>query len=152
VANTITVTPTFSTAGGFNLTPVNPLTLQFTVPSSPPQLSGVAITQVSEAGITLQISGLVTSRSLSSLEFTFVGQPNFNLANATLKSDISSLATNWFQSANSDQSGGQFSIVVPFAFASSSTGVTNTVAAIQSVSVTASNGQGTSGAVSTQIP
>jgi hypothetical protein len=151
IANTITVTPSFSTAVGYSLTPANPATLQFTVPSSAPQLSSMLITQTAANGFTLQIAGVVTSRSLTTLNFTFTAQSQFNIANTALPVDVSTVATNWFQSNASAGFGGQFLILVPFSLATASTSVTATLPAIQSVSVTATNEKGTSNPVTTQF-
>jgi hypothetical protein len=151
VANTITVTPAFTTTGGFVLTPSNPGTLQFTVPSSAPQLSNVTIAQTNANGFTLQVTGVVTSRSLTSFEFTFTPvAAKFNIANTKVVVDISSTASNWFQSTASIPSGGQFVVIVPFTLTTTTSGIT-TLPAIQSVSVTATNPQGTSNAVTTQF-
>ena len=151
VANTITISPTFTTTGGFDLTPSNPPTLQFTVPSSAPQLSNVTVAQTAPTGFTLQIAGVATSRSLTTMEFTFTAQAKFNIANTKVTVSLASIAANWFQGNGSAPFGGQFLISVPFNLTSDTAGVANSLPAIQSVSVIATNEQGTSNVVTTQF-
>jgi hypothetical protein len=151
VANTITVTPSFATASGYNLTPANVHTVQFVVPSSAPQLSAVNITQTSQSGFTLQVTGVVTSLALTSLEFDFTAVSGFNLSSSKVVVNVSSTAAAWFQSSSSTSFGGQFFVTVPFSLASSVTSTTSSLTAIQSVTVTATNPLGTSNGVSTQF-
>ena len=157
IANTITINPTFS-FGAFSLTPTNAPALQFNVSAAAPQLSNVVITQTSATGFTLQISGVSTSRSLSTLNFTFTPVSTYSLSQSNVTVDVSSVSNNWFQSSASNAFGGQFVITAPFTMTtgsssttSSSSSTTSGVLAIQSVSVTVANAQGTSNSVSTQF-
>lgn len=162
VANTITITPAFN-YGGFSLTPNNAPTLQFTVPPAAPQLSNVIISQIGNSGFTLQIAGVATARNLTKLNLTFTAAANYTLAQSSMTVDVTSVATNWFQSGASNSFGGQFVVTVPFTLtsnvapptstssSSSTSTTTNALFPIQSVSVTAANAQGTSNSVSTQF-
>jgi hypothetical protein len=154
IANSITLKPTF-VFGAFDLTPTNAPTLQFTVPAAAPQLSNVVITQTSATGFTLQIAGVSTSRSLMTLNFTFTAASSYTLSQTSLPVDVSSVSNNWFQSGASNTFGGQFVITAPFTLTTGSTTATSatnpSLLALQSVSVTAVNAQGTSNSVSTQF-
>jgi hypothetical protein len=151
VSGTITITPSFTTSGDYSLTPANPVTLQFTIPPAAPQLLNIQLSQSSATGFTLQVIGIATSRTLSQLNFVFTPEPDFNLVGTTASIDVSAASALWFQSAASQPFGSQFIISVPFNLAVSNKNVLNSLAAIQAVSVTATNSLGTSNSVSTQL-
>jgi len=151
VSGTITITPSFTTSGDYSLTPANPVTLQFTIPAAAPQLLNIQLSQSSATGFTLQVIGIATSRTLSQLNFVFTPEPDFNLVGTTASIDVSAASALWFQSAASQPFGSQFIISVPFNLAVSNKNVLNSLAAIQAVSVTATNSLGTSNSVSTQL-
>ncbi|MEP6714490.1 MAG: choice-of-anchor D domain-containing protein [Terriglobia bacterium] len=149
VSGTITLTPTFA-SNGIDLTPASPPTVRLTVPAAAPQLVGAQLIATAANGFTVQTTGVATSRKLTKLHFTFTAAPKFNLASAQVLVDVTSLATSWFQSAQSTPFGGQFLITVPFTLTSSESGGV-TAGTLQSVSVTIDNDLGTSNAVTAQL-
>jgi hypothetical protein len=150
-SGTITLVPSFQTAGGGQLTPANPPTLQLVVPAVAPQLTGAQIVAETAASITLAISGVTNSQNLSHMDFTFTPTANYSLSSTTLSIPVSGVASAWFQSAAGQGFGGQFTATVPFALTTSNTSLKTPLSAIASISVTATNAQGTSGPVTVLV-
>ncbi len=71
VAGTITLTPSFATESGINLTPSNPPVLALTVPQGAPRLLSVALSSKTSSAITLLVSGYATNRSVTQMDFQF---------------------------------------------------------------------------------
>lgn len=151
VANTITLTPTFTTAAGISLTPSNPTTLQFTVPSGAPVLISAAVTANGSNSIVLSISGYSTTRSLTTLNAQFTAAAGFTLSATQVSVDLTQAAAAWFDTTASQGFGGQFTVTVPFTFSGTPPNGTALVQTIASVSVTISNAVGTSNAVTTPV-
>lgn len=147
-AGTITVTPSFATATGLDITPPNANTVTFTVPASAPQLLTIQVTNVTQASFSVGITGLTTTHSLRTLTYQFT--PTGNGKSSSYSIDVSADATRWFNSAASQPFGGQFSVSIPFTIPNPSTTALST-ASLKSISVTAVNAQGTSTAVSHTI-
>jgi hypothetical protein len=150
VAGGITITPTFATTTGLNLTPANPTQLQLTVPSLAPVLLTASISSQSATGFVVTLNGYVTSLSVSSLSFTFSVKSGAPKTTSTVSLDVSQASAAWFGSSASTSSGGQFSIAVPFTLQAPTSA--NAATALQSVSATATNGLGVSNPVSTPFP
>ena len=147
-ASTITISPTFSTSAGLDITPPASPTTVLTVAASPPQLLRIQITNVTQVSFTVGVTGFSTTRSLSTLKFDFTPAGGGKIAPYTL--DVAASAGLWYNSSASAPFGGQFSVAVPFSITNPSTTELAT-RVIQSVSVTATNGQGTSNAVSLTV-
>jgi hypothetical protein len=150
VAGGITITPTFATTTGLNLTPANPTNLQLTVPSLAPVLQTVAISTASSTGFTVVVSGYVTSLSVTTLNFTFTAASGVKTTTSTFSLDVSSASSLWFSSAAAAAFGGQFSIAIPFTL--QALGGADAATALQSVAVTATNSVGTSNSVNAPFP
>ena len=89
------------------------------------------------SGFELAITGFSTPRSLTQATFLFTAAQGANLQTSTLTSTLGTAATSWFQSPTGTSLGGQFRLSMPFT-------VQGEVTAIQSVSVTLTNGEGSS--------
>ena len=151
VASTITLTPTFTNASGVDLTPADPTTLQFTVPSAAPVLLAGAETASSANSIVLSFTGFTTTRTLTKLDVQFTAAPGFTLTSPQVSVDLRQAATIWFESTGSQGFGGQFTVTVPFTF-SGTVGTGQTlVQAIASFSATISNESGASNSVTSPI-
>ena len=150
VAGSITITPTFATTTGLSLTPANPTVLQLTVPSQAPVLLSAAISNETATGFVVTINGYVTARSVTSLGFTFSIASGVNSTTSTFSLDVSQASAIWFSGSASAEFGGQFSIAVPFTL--QALGGANAATALQSISVTATNGSGVSNPVSATFP
>lgn len=148
VASTIKLTPFFATeAGGVDLTPASPATLQFTVPSSAPVLiAGVEATS-SPAGVVLNFTGFATTRTLTTLNVQFTAAPGFSLTTTQVTVDLHEAALLWFQSTNSQGFGGEFTVSVPFNFSGTPPKGKTLLQGIASFSATVSNEVGASNSV-----
>ncbi len=151
VAETITLTPSFTTSGGVDVTPASPSTLQFTVASLAPFLENLQITNETTSSFTLVIVGYSTIRSLGSLNVTFNPASGFNLATSTFTTDLSSVAGLWFQSAASQAFGGQFEVTLPVTLTGSVGNGKTLLQAISSISATISNSVGTSSSLQANL-
>jgi len=151
VAESVTLTPAFTTAGGVSVTPSSPTTLQFSIPSSAPVLLSAQATGQSSNSFNLVVIGYSTTRSLTSLNVTFTPAAGFNIGTSQLTVDLSQVSSGWFQGSGSAAFGGQFSVTMPFTL----TGPTKTgqtlLQSLASVAATVSNGTGTSNSVQANL-
>ena len=148
VAGTITLTPSFATqAGNVDLTPNAPPSLQLTVASAAPALMALQLTNLSNTGFTIQVTGFATTRSLNSFAVQFTTASGFSMPSSQFSVDVSQISTLWFQSTASQTYGGQFTLSIPFSFQGSLPSGKSIVNVITSASVTMSNGTGTSNSV-----
>ncbi len=151
VAGTITLTPSFATESGINLTPSNPPVLALTVPQGAPRLLSVALSSKTSSAITLLVSGYATNRSVTQMDFQFtaVSGENLGTTRLTLNAEPSFLA--WYQSTASQQYGSLFTATVPFTLQGDVKNVSNVADAIQSISVTLSNRLGSSSTLTVSL-
>lgn len=153
VAGTLSLSPTFVTDGGINLTPARPDTLNLTVAPAAPRLLSVAIASRTGNVLTLLVTGYATSRSVTQMElaFTPVSGETLTTQRLTLNAEAAFLA--WYQSQPSAQFGSLFSATVPLTLSGevNATTFTSLIDAIQSVAVTISNRQGASQPVSLNL-
>lgn len=150
VASTIRFTPAFTTQSGVSLTPDPVVTHQITVPALAPRLLTFNVASRSQTSLTLAVSGFATTRSVSRLEFRFTPAADFNVPSTTVTVNVQADADAWFRGTSSQAFGGQFTMQVPFTLTSDQAN-TNPVNAIRSVSVTATNGLGTSNSMSVDV-
>lgn len=153
VASTFTLTPSFSTQQGVDLTPSSPATLVVTLPASAPNLLGIQVAAQGNTSLTLQIFGVTTLRSLTKLDIHFTAAAGFNVPDLSFTLDLASPSLLWFSSTASQAFGGQFALNLPFVLATSDTGTAATppVQALQSVSATVSSSAGDSNTVSLNL-
>ena len=151
VAGNILITPTFQTRDGLSLTPSAPEGLNLAVTRSVPKLLGGNLGARTLNSITLNFTGYTTTRSLHQLDLQLNAKAGVRLDNSHLTVDLQSPATVWFQSTNSEQFGGLYSISVPILLTGGSTTEDQT-AHIQSVDITISNELGDSNKVSVALP
>jgi hypothetical protein len=144
VAETVTLTPSFATSAGVDVTPFPAPSLQFTVASAAPALVSLQVTGQTANSLILLIIGYSTPRNLSSLSVTFNPASGFKLGTTQFTMDLSQVGTFWFASTASQAFGGQFEISVPFTLTGKVPTGTTLLQTIASVSVTVSNSVGTS--------
>src|SRR6202041_2399110 len=111
---TITLTPSFTTSGGVDITPASLSTQQFTVASLAPVLENLQVTNETASSFTLVIDGYSTTRSLNSLNVKFTPNSGYSLTTSQFTLGVSGPSALWFQSASSENFGGLFEITVPF--------------------------------------
>jgi len=131
--------------GQVNLTPTTAPSRSVQIPSSVPVLQSVQVQSFTGNQIVLLVTGYSTPRNLSTLTFQFTGATGKNLQTSSLTLNVSGAFTSWYDSTASDVFGSQFSVTVTAT-------VTGDPTALQSVSVTATNSQGTSTAQSVTLP
>ncbi len=149
VAETVTLTPSFATTAGVDVTPASPTTLQFAIASAAPVLESIQVTNTTATSFTLVVIGYSTTRSLGSLSVTFNPASGFNFTTTTFSSDLSQVASLWYQSAASQGFGGQFQVTIPINL--SGPNGKDLLLAIASVSATISNSVGTSPALQASV-
>ena len=152
VATTVTLTPSFATQAGLDLTPSSPLALQFTVARAAPQLLSAGITSFASNTFTVTVTGYTTSRSLTGFQFQLTANPTVSLSSSKLLLDVSGASQTWFQSSASQSFGGQFTVAIPFNLQVSSGVQASPIDNLQSISVTASNEIGSSNSITATIP
>jgi len=148
-AGTLTLTPTISTQSGVGLILPTPTALTLTIPAEPPQILGVAVSNVTATGFTLAVRGFSTTHVLTALGFQFTSSSDVKTSAGPISVDISAPATTWYNSSQSLNFGGQFVVTIPFTVSSS---VSSPASKIQGVTVTATNDKGNSTSFQTTIP
>jgi len=152
VASTVTLIPSFATqAGSVDLTPTSPLTLQFSVGSAAPSLIAVQVSNVTTTGLTIQLTGFATTRSVTSATVQFTAASGFSMPTSQFAVDLSQASTLWFQSTASQTYGGQFTISLPFTFQVKLPTGQTIANAIASVAVTTSNSVGASNSLQASL-
>src|SRR5207249_3505738 len=144
VAGTITLTPSFVTDGGINLTPTIPPALNMTVAQSAPRLLSVQVSNKTASAVTLLVTGYATGRSITQIDVAFTPVSGEDVATTKLSLNVDASFTAWYQGAASQQFGSQFTATLPFTLQGDVVNVTNVTDAIQSVAVTLTNRQGVS--------
>lgn len=150
VAETITVSATFTISGGVSVTPASGTPLVLVVPQLTPTLLSAQVSSVTATTITVLIEGYSTSRSLSTLNIQLKSLSSaFNLPSTVFSINVSQSAALWYGSSSSQPYGGEFAISVPFTTTLASTS-TLPLATNIAVSATISNSIGTSNSMSSQ--
>jgi len=148
IAGTITLTPSFLTDGGINLTPSAPSSLNLTVAAAAPRVLTVASTLRTANSLSILVSGYATSRSVTQIEVSFTAVSGENVGTTKITIPAESSFLGWYQSAASVPFGSLFTATIPLTFTGDVTNVASPSDTIQSVSVTLTNALGTSPAVS----
>jgi hypothetical protein len=139
ISGVITLSAAAFTVGQVDITPGTFPSRSLQIPSGPPQLSSVRVDSMTGSQMVLLISGYSTTRSVSQLSFKFTGVPGSNVATSNLNVDVSSAFANWYSNSASATFGSQFTVSVTVTISGDPT-------ALQSIAVTATNANGTSGA------
>ncbi len=151
VASTITLTPSFATQSGVDVTPASPATLQFAVAPAAPVLIAVQAVNQSSNSFSLNVTGYTTTRTLTTLNVQFTAAAGFQLTTAQVNIDVRQAATLWFQSSGSQSFGGQFTLTVPFTLQGTPPAGTTLLSTIGSVAATLSNERGSSNSLQTTV-
>jgi hypothetical protein len=148
IAGTITLTPSFTTDAGVDVTPSSPSSLTVTVSNQPPVLLSAQVVSRTASAFTIAITGYSTTRSLSMLEFQFSGNPTSGWSGARVTVDVNQASTTWFSNPASQAYGGSFSASVPFTLLGSDA----TIDKLQGFSVVAVNSLGKSAEMTGTLP
>jgi hypothetical protein len=148
VASTITLTPAFATqAGGIDLTPASPATLQLTVATAAPTLISATAGSATANSFVLTLVGFTTTRSLTTLAVQFTAAAGFQISTAPVNIDLSHVAAAWFVSTASAAFGGQFQVTVPFTVTGTVATGQTLIGSLAGVTATIANSTGTSNSV-----
>jgi hypothetical protein len=139
VAGTITLTTTLQ-AGGNPVTCGCPLTKTVQVARSVPVISSVRIVAVN-GGFNVVVIGFSTTREITTATFHFTPSSGNTLQTTDVTMPVGTAFTTWYQSSASNPFGSQFLLTQPF-------NVQGISGAVGTVSVTLTNTQGASQAVS----
>jgi len=142
VAGQITLTLTFS-ASGENVTPQPTPTRIITIPAQAPVITKVTA-QHTAGGIEVDVTGFSNSRDMASAAFQFQASAGTSLQTSQVTVQVDPIFGAWYNDATSQQFGSQFTFTQPFTITGNAAGITN-------VSVTLTNKEGTSSAVSASV-
>jgi hypothetical protein len=151
VAEAIVIQPSIALASGVDITPANPATLQLTVPSAAPTLLSASIGSRSTTSLSVLITGFTTTRYLDHIDFQFTDSSGFTLGASHVTVNVSAAARLWFISALSQNTGGQFTVEIPFNFGGGTSG-SDLTKSISGISVAIANDIGTSNTIQIAIP
>jgi hypothetical protein len=132
------------TVGSVNVTPSPAPSTSFQIAASPPKIRDLRLGARTANEIELLVTGYSTTRSLQSLTFQFAGAPGSRLDTPQLTANVDGAFANWYQSAASRSFGGQFTASIRFV-------VSGDANAVQSITVTAANANGTSASSSVSL-
>ena len=132
-------------AAATDITPDAAPGLRFSVMEAAPVLQRIVLGNTSSGRFTMQITGHATTRSVDSMAFTVTGGPGSLLTTPDLRAEVAQSFETYYAGNQSNAFGSQFTATVEFFM---DEGVFEDLA---SLSVTATNGMGTSNSVSVQL-
>ena len=132
--------------GTRNVLPANPTPLVLTVPRMAPVLTSGSLANQTNTGFDIVLAGYSTPRDMTSVSITFVAAPGGTIQGGDqFTLDVSSLFTNFYQSARSTAGGSTFTgLTIPIT-------LSGDITAIGSVTVTMTNSAGQSTPLSLQL-
>lgn len=150
VAGDIYVSAQFRQIDGTILTDPNAQLLRLTVAPAAPRLLGFAAA-TNATGLNLTIAGLVTSRSLRTLDLELKPAPGVNLSNPRLSLNLNAASSLWFGGSASLGFGGSFQMQVPLIFRPAGSNQALPARLVDAVTATLSNEIGASSALEFQL-
>jgi len=151
ISGIVNLTPAFTATGSGTSLPGPSTRLQLTLASAAPRITSALVTDVSDTGFTLQISGYSTERKVSGLEFTFAAAPGAVLSTPSINVDVATAFDAWYGSSSSLQFGSSFTVSVPFTIRMSAAGTSGASRTVDSVAITAASPTGHSNQVTVGI-
>jgi hypothetical protein len=128
-------------AAGLDLTPEQGVSTLMRVDRLAPRISSLRANRTAD-GIELVIAAFATTRDITSATFRFTPAAGATFSQTEFTVDLREVAGRWFADVRSGDYGSQFTLVQPFRVSG---------AAVSSVAVTLTNGQGTSQAATVRI-
>lgn len=144
VAGTITLTPSFATEGGVNITPSDPPTIRINVAQAAPEVTALQLGAKSANSFSVLITGYSTSRSITQMELQLTPAAGVNMQATRFTINVESAFLSWYQNAQSQQFGSLFTATLPVTLEGSAPNGGSLVDAIQSVSISLGNTSGSS--------
>jgi hypothetical protein len=121
-------------AGNLDVTPSTNASKSIRIDRTAPTITSVRLNPIA-GGFEVVITGFSTTREVTSATFTFTPATGSRLESSQVTVQTNAAARQWFSDTRSNEFGGQFAFTQPF---------TLTNATLSDVSVTLTNGQGTS--------
>ncbi len=144
VAASLTLTPSFTTEGGVDLTPASRPSLQLNVPLGVPRILSVQVTGLAQNTFTVSVTGFAPGRAVTQMEFTFTPAAGVGLPASRISVPVEGALSAWYQSTQSQQYGSMFTATLPFTVQVANPGTLTLQRALESISVRLINQQGTS--------
>ncbi|MDX1982235.1 MAG: choice-of-anchor D domain-containing protein [Bryobacteraceae bacterium] len=151
VAGNITLTPSFVTDGGINLTPTRPDFLTLTVPPSGPVLQNAALATKTANAVTLLLTGYAPTRSITQIDLRFTPVAGETVSTTQLTLNVEASFNAWYQSTASQAFGSQFSVTIPLNLAGDVNEAATLTDTVQSIAVTIGNRNGTSQSITVPV-
>ena len=142
VAGTITLTLACQ-AGGQDVTPTPAPTRVIQIPAAAPVITAVTAHNTS-SGLEVDVTGFSNTRDMASANFQFQAAAGTNLQTAQSTITADQLFATWFSDPTSQQYGSRFTFAQQFTISGNMTGISG-------VTVTLTNKQGTSNAVTASV-
>jgi large repetitive protein len=142
VAGKITLTLSFQ-ASGQDVTPQPVPTRVITIPAQVPVVTKLAA-QHTAGGLTVDVTGFSNSRDMVSATFQFTASAGTSLQTSQVTVPVDQIFGTWYNDVTSQQFGSEFTFTQPFTISGNAAGITN-------VSVTLTNKEGASSAVSASV-
>jgi hypothetical protein len=136
IAGVITLSVTLS-VGSYNLTADAPREYAIAIPAAAPVIYSVELLGQSATAVNLLIKGYSTSRSVQQVSLELAPNVGAILQTTSLRANVESAFNTWFKSSGGQSFGSQFALTLQL-------NVTGSVSAIKSVTVTATNDEGSS--------
>lgn len=144
VSGNMTLTPSFTTDGGINLTPTRPDSLTLTLPASAPVLLSAGLQTKGTNTLTLLLTGYATTRSITTIDLRITPVSGENVSTSQLTLNVESSFIAWYQSTASQAFGSLFTVTIPLTLAGDVNTATSLADTVQSIAVTIANRNGTS--------
>ena len=142
MAGKITLTLSFQ-ASGEDVTPQPVPTRIITIPAQAPVITKVAARHTT-GGLEVEVTGFSNSRDMVSSTFQFQASAGTSLQTSQVTVQVGQIFGTWYSDATSQPFGSLFTFTQPFTISGNAAGITN-------VSVTLTNPQGASSAVSASV-
>jgi Putative Ig domain len=136
VAGVIRISVTLE-SNGIDITPSPPPIHTVTVSRRPPVITSLSVGARTASSFEVVVVGYSNTRAVAQGIFRFTGRPASNLQTESIPIDLTNDFSTWYAGPDSLQMGGQFRSVTSFT-------VQGDINTLSSVSVTLTNGQGTS--------
>ena len=143
VAGTITLTLDFQIAGGQDVTPTPAPTQVIQIAAAAPVITAVTA-QNNSSGLEVDVTGFSNTREIVSASFQFQAAAGTNLQTSQVPITADQLFATWYSDPTSQQYGSRFTYAQQFTISGNMTGISG-------VTVTLTNKQGTSNAVTASV-
>jgi hypothetical protein len=116
-----------------------------------PQIIGLRGSSTSSTGFDPSIAGLATSRQVSQIAVQFTPVSGLSLSIPAANVNVSGTFATWYLSTSSQAYGSMFTATIPFTLQGQVSGYPSLIDALESVTVTVSNTEGTSSAQTASV-